>query len=52
MKDIILRELKKIEELRSRDRESYLKSKFTEQAPKEKKSNIKYDPYIEGFMSE
>lgn len=44
--------LKKIEELRSRDRESYLKSKFTEQAPKEKKSNVKYDPYIEGFMSE
>lgn len=44
--------LKKIEELRSRDRENYLKSKLVEDSPKEKKSNIKYDPYIEGFMSE
>lgn len=49
----ITEKIDKIEQLRQRDLQSYLKEKLKQPAPQEKADNFtKIDPYVEGFLSE
>lgn len=51
--DSITDKIGKLEEIRTRDLESYLNSKLRQPTPTERKSQPKkVDPYIEGFLSE
>lgn len=49
----ITEKIDKIEQLRQRDLQSYLKEKLKQSPPQEKADNFaKIDPYVEGFLSE